>query len=63
MYTDIACIILFHILGKSHYVLISNLELSIHSDPEHAQFSRDGVTVLLEWTLLNSQIYYQTISM
>ena len=33
------------------------LELSIHSDPE--QILSDGVTVLLEWTLLNSQIYYQ----
>ena len=33
------------------------LELSIQSDPE--QFLRDGVTVLLEWTLLNSQTYYQ----
>ena len=33
------------------------LGLSVQSDPE--QFSRDGVTVNLEWTLLNSQDYYQ----
>ena len=59
MHADIACNLLFHILCKSHYVLISNLELIIHSDPEHVQFSRDGVIVLLEWTLLHSQTYYQ----
>ena len=60
MHPDIACNLLFHIIhSKSHYILISNLELSIHSDPEHAQFSRDGVIVLLEWTLLHSQTYYQ----
>ena len=33
------------------------LELSIRSVQE--QFSRDGVTVFLEWTLLNSQTWYQ----
>ena len=35
------------------------LELSVQSDPE--QFSSDGVTVNLEWTLLYSQVYYQQL--
>ena len=38
---------------------IKLLELSIRLDPE--QFSSDGVTVNLEWTLLNSQTYYQQL--
>ena len=33
--------------------------MSVQSDPE--QFSSDGVTVTLEWTLLNSQDYYQQL--
>ena len=39
--------------------LFYTLELSVQSDPE--QFSSDGVTVNLEWTLLNSQAYYQQL--
>ena len=39
--------------------LYSTLELSAQSDPE--QFSSDGVTVNLEWTLLNSQVDYQQL--
>ena len=31
--------------------------MSVQSDPE--EFSSDGVTVNLEWTLLNSQVYHQ----
>ena len=39
--------------------LFSTLELSVESNPEH--FSSDGVSVTLEWTLLNSQVYYQQL--
>ena len=35
------------------------LDLNIQSDSE--DFSSDGVTVNLEWTLLNSQTYYQQL--
>ena len=44
------------------YNICSNLfwlDLSIRSHSE--QFSSDGVTVNLEWTLLNSQVYYQQL--
>ena len=48
-------------IHKSRLPLITILilDLSIHSRSE--DLSSDGVTVNLEWSLLNSQIYYQQL--
>jgi hypothetical protein len=49
---------------RAHIIIIIwipyfNLDLSVRSHSE--QFSSNGVTLTLEWTLLNSQIYYQQL--
>jgi hypothetical protein len=46
---------------ESHIMsnIFSTLELSVQSDQE--QLSSDRVIVNLEWTLLNSQAYYQQL--
>ena len=50
-----------NLIHKSRLPLITILilDLSIHSRSE--DLSSDGVTVNLEWSLLNSQIYYQQL--
>jgi hypothetical protein len=57
-----ACTLLPYTESKKngyHDDMINKLDLSIQSHSE--QFSSNAVTVTLEWTLLNSQSYYQRL--